>query len=443
MLSLRKHVPVLFSLISLAVLVLSACAPGNGGQAPALATSIPPVPVTGQTVAPIIATAVAPVETAVATVVAGATSSIPETVTPSVTVADQPVVNDTVTVAKVVSAGPGWIVIHINSSGTPGAIIGWTQVNPGVNSNVVVKIDTSKATPVLYAMLHTDAGTVGTYEFPGADVPVMLNGQMVSPAFGITGGLSGTSAAPVTATTAASGPVTVNVATDPKLGAILVDSKGMTLYTYKKDTPGVSNCSGGCAENWPPLLVTTGSPAAGAGVTGTLASFARTDNGTQVTYNGMPLYYFIGDKAPGDVKGQGVGNLWFAATVGGATPPATTAPSGSSASGPATVQVVTNAQLGKILVDSKGMTLYVFKKDTTGVSNCNTGCVENWPPLLLTSGSPVAGSGATGTLATITRSDNGVQVTYNGMPLYYFAADKAAGDVNGQGVGNVWFAATP
>jgi predicted lipoprotein with Yx(FWY)xxD motif len=194
-------------------------------------------------------------------------------------------------------------------------------------------------------------------------------------------------------------------------------------------------------------------------VTGTLGSFTRADNGTQVTYNNMPLYYFIGDKAPGDVTGQGVGNAWFAATVGEATPAATAttgggaygaaaptatpASGGSAATGPATVQVAPNVQLGKILVDSKGMTLYIFKKDTRGTSNCDASCLDNWPALLLPSGSPVAGDGVTGTLATITRSDNGKQVTYNGMPLYYFAADKAAGDVNGQGVGNVWFAATP
>ncbi|MDD5370901.1 MAG: hypothetical protein PHQ40_17605 [Anaerolineaceae bacterium] len=307
MFSRHKHLPVFLALISAAALVLSACTPGSGGQPPVLATSIPPVPVTGETVAPV-------VPTLAATATMGPTSSIPETITPAVTVSDQPVVNDTVTVANVVSAGPGWIVIHINSSGQPGAIIGWTQVNPGINSNVAVKIDTSKATPVLYAMLHVDAGVVGNYEFPGPDVPVMLNGQMVSPAFGITGGLGGTAAAPAAGTAAASAGATVNIATDAKLGKILVDSKGMTLYTFKKDSPGASTCSGGCAENWPPLLIPSGSPVAGAGVTGTLGSFARSDNGVQVTYNGMPLYYFAADKSAGDVNGQGVGNVWFAAT---------------------------------------------------------------------------------------------------------------------------------
>jgi predicted lipoprotein with Yx(FWY)xxD motif len=267
-----------------------------------------------------------------------------------VKVSDQPINNGTVTVEQVISPGPGWIVIHINSSGSPGPIIGWAQVKAGTNPNVPVTVDASKATSVLYAMLHVDAGQVGTYEFPGPDVPVNFNGQMVSPAFANTsagaaaGGTAagGTSVAPTTAatsapaatnTTAASGgygstatsaptggasaagAATVAVADNAKLGKkILVDSKGITLYIFKKDTPGASNCTGGCVENWPPLLLSSGNLVAGQGVTGSLGQLARTDNGTQVTYNEQPLYYFAGDQAPGDVNGEGIGNAWFAAT---------------------------------------------------------------------------------------------------------------------------------
>ena len=88
----------------------------------------------------------------------------------------------------------------------------------------------------------------------------------------------------------------------------------MTLYIFKKDTPGKSNCEGGCLENWPPLLTDSGVPSAGQGVTGQFGVLTRSDNGTQVMYNNAPLYYFAGDQAPGDVNGQGVGNAWFAAT---------------------------------------------------------------------------------------------------------------------------------
>jgi hypothetical protein len=105
---------------------------------------------------------------------------------PAVTVADQPVKDDTVTIAQVVSSGAGWIVIHDDANGGPGPVTGYAAVKDGVNTNVVVKIDSYSATPRLYAMLHTDAGVVGTYEFPGADKPVMVDGKMVSPAFTVT-----------------------------------------------------------------------------------------------------------------------------------------------------------------------------------------------------------------------------------------------------------------
>ncbi len=101
---------------------------------------------------------------------------------------------------------------------------------------------------------------------------------------------------------------TVNVATSDRFGPILVDSKGMTLYVYEKDSPGVSNCYGGCAGAWPPLTVADEDQAkAGARAKGKVAVIDRTDGSYQVTYNGMPLYTFASDKKPGDVTGQDVG----------------------------------------------------------------------------------------------------------------------------------------
>jgi len=108
-------------------------------------------------------------------------------VTPSVTVNDQAVQDSTVTIAQVVSDGPGWIVIHADQNGAPGPVVGHAAVSDGENNNVVVTIDTAQATSTLYAMLHTDAGTVGTYEFPGADGPVSVEGQVVTPSFTVTG----------------------------------------------------------------------------------------------------------------------------------------------------------------------------------------------------------------------------------------------------------------
>jgi predicted lipoprotein with Yx(FWY)xxD motif len=126
------------------------------------------------------------------------------------------------------------------------------------------------------------------------------------------------SATPVAPTTvSSSGGTKVKVGQNATLGSFLVDSKGMTLYLYTKDTPNKSNCYGGCAGYWPPLL-TTDAPRAGTGVTASmLGTTKRTDGTTQVTYNGWPLYYYASDKAAGDTTGENVQNVWFVITPAG------------------------------------------------------------------------------------------------------------------------------
>jgi predicted lipoprotein with Yx(FWY)xxD motif/plastocyanin len=128
--------------------------------------------------------------------------------------------------------------------------------------------------------------------------------------------------APTTAPTSGlpeTGAAVVTTASNPTYGDILTDSKGMTLYLWKKDTtPGKSNCSGDCAVNWPPLTVASSTEAAaGTDVSGTLATITRDDGSIQVTINGMPLYYFKGDAAPGDANGQGIGETWYVVDAAG------------------------------------------------------------------------------------------------------------------------------
>lgn len=119
-------------------------------------------------------------------------------------------------------------------------------------------------------------------------------------------------------------------------------------------------------------------------------------------------------------------------------PPTTAAPTTTTTAAPAAATIVlASSALGEIVTDQDGNTLYLFTPDTQGPSVCNDGCAEAWPPLV--SGS-VAGDGVDGALlGTATRDDGAVQVTYNGWPLYYFAADAQAGDTNGQGVNDVWY----
>ncbi len=100
----------------------------------------------------------------------------------------------------------------------------------------------------------------------------------------------------------------------PGIGAVLVDSKGLTLYHLTTDTSTKTTCTGGCARIWPPLLATNGTPPSSPASTGTFGKIARPDGGAQVTFNGMPLYTYAGDSKPGQANGQGIAGTWFAVT---------------------------------------------------------------------------------------------------------------------------------
>jgi predicted lipoprotein with Yx(FWY)xxD motif len=139
------------------------------------------------------------------------------------------------------------------------------------------------------------------------------------------------------------------------------------------------------------------------------------------------------------VKGLARTGLALAAlatvALGGAAMPA-------AAEDQALVTVHQDAELGSILTDADGMTLYLYTKDDPGVSNCYEQCAVAWPPLL-TEGTPVADTALGGKLGTTERTDGALQVTYNGMPLYYWFKDTAAGETTGQNVGGVWFVINP
>lgn len=136
-----------------------------------------------------------------------------------------------------------------------------------------------------------------------------------SPATGATSTASATASASGT-TSAASSPqagAAVDVKTaSSSAGSIVVDAKGMSLYFFTKDTKdsGTSACTGSCIAAWPPVLAGSDAPAV-EGVTGKIGTIATPDGKKQVTINGMPVYYYVKDKAPGDITGQGVGGVWY------------------------------------------------------------------------------------------------------------------------------------
>ena len=252
----------------------------------------------------------------------------------------------------------------------------------------------------------------------------------------------------------------------------------MTLYIFTKDTADTSNCNADCLKKWPPLL-TQGSPKLGDGVDSALIGTAALADGTKiVTYNHMPLYYWVKDAKPGDTTGQGVGEVWFVIAPDGQmiqpAPAETNENANSNANSNSngnennnsnsnenenensnsntnssaeavepTISVVNDPTYGDILVGDNGMTLYMFTRDTADTVTCSGDCLVKWPPLL-TQGSPSLGDGVDGAMVgTAPMPDGTMIVTYNHMPLYYWYEDTKAGDTAGQGVGDVWYVVAP
>lgn len=145
------------------------------------------------------------------------------------------------------------------------------------------------------------------------------------------GGGTGTSPSPAApTTTAAESPTATETATETAAtvdlktassskGEIVVDGKGMSVYYFTKDVKdsGKSNCTGDCLVAWPPVLTTNETPKV-EGVTGKVGTIDTPDGKKQVTIEGMPVYLWEKDKAPGDVTGQGVGNVWYLVAPDGA-----------------------------------------------------------------------------------------------------------------------------
>jgi predicted lipoprotein with Yx(FWY)xxD motif len=132
--------------------------------------------------------------------------------------------------------------------------------------------------------------------------------------------VSSSPSAPATTQPATPAPAgeALKVTTDAKLGQIVTDSNGFTLYRFDNDTanPPASHCTDSCASLWPAAVAPAGTPT-GNGVHGTIGTLTRADGTKQLTLNGWPLYRYSPDSKPGDTHGQGVGGIWWAVTPSG------------------------------------------------------------------------------------------------------------------------------
>jgi predicted lipoprotein with Yx(FWY)xxD motif len=229
---------------------------------------------------------------------------------------------------------------------------------------------------------------------------------------------------PTAIPTSTSAPDTVKLM-DTTLGKVLTDTNGMTLYFFMTDVPasGASTCyaAANCTHFWPIFNVATiqvSPPLAAAD----FSSITRTDGTKQTTYRGWPLYYFLNDKIPGDVKGENVLKTWYIAKQD------------------YTVMIASIPTAGAFLTDPSGKTLYTFNQDTTGTSTCTGACIAKWPPFspsTIVAPSVLRASDFT----SVTRADGAKQWAFMGKPLYYYSGDSGPGMTLGQGFGNKWYVA--
>lgn len=176
-----------------------------------------------------------------------------------------------------------------------------------------------------------------------------------------------------------------------------------------------------------------------------IGEVTRADGTKQLTVAGWPMYRYAKDTAPGDANGQGVGGTWFAAAPDGKKAAVNAdGPSGGAEADLAGLSVRKDPELGDVVVDKRGMTVYRFKKDSAWPmkSACTGDCLEKWPVVPPVQKNDVDGVTTKG-FVTFNRPDGIQQQSLDCWPVYTFSGDKKPGDTNGQGVGGTWYAVSP
>ncbi|PTB95876.1 hypothetical protein C9994_09840 [Marivirga lumbricoides] len=222
----------------------------------------------------------------------------------------------------------------------------------------------------------------------------------------------------------------IKIENNSSFGSILVNQENQSMYFFAGDVKGESNCNGGCAEVWPPVIAEVDDLDLASNLNLTYFGNVTRENGEkQLTYKGWPLYYFSPEsddvlEAPGAVEGDGRGGLFYVAK------PDYTLFLGR--------QVLTEGEDAEIyLVDDYGVTLYQSVNDEENVSNCTGGCANAWPIFSGQQNPVIPSTLSEDDFSMITRTDAlGPQLSFKGAPLYFFASDEGIrGNVTGNGTG--------
>ena len=215
----------------------------------------------------------------------------------------------------------------------------------------------------------------------------------------------------------------VQLSTNAKLGVVITDNNGRSLYFFSKDVAGASTCVDACAATWLPFF--KDSPAIGTGLTATdFAVITRTDGSKQNTYKGWPLYYYSGDVNVGDTNGDAVGNLWAIAKADYTVMFANAQLVGLDGLN-YNDQGVAATGSSQFITDPNGRTLYMFSKDTHNTNTFTKADLSNntiWPIFEVTGVTSIPTVLDKTVFITITVFGK-TQLVYKGHPLYYFGQD--------------------
>lgn len=220
----------------------------------------------------------------------------------------------TITARKLMVFGTVMVLMSmvLAACGSSASPIPDTGLTPGVVSTQGVDL-----TPVIGGTSTQSSGGSATQSATQSSGGSATQSATMSATESSGGSATQPSSGALDPTAIASQEAEIEVADDSSLGQILVGHNGFTLYALTDDTVNTVTCTGACLAQWFPLA-TQGNPDVGSGVDKSLLGTAALAGGGQVvTYNGHPLYYFVGDMAKGDVNGQGVGNKWYVVSPAG------------------------------------------------------------------------------------------------------------------------------